>query len=460
MVFPGQELLNQQLSDPSFSGEERRIQITGIYQFSATDAKMESRWVSAEVPLFENIGFGLDYFDDTFDFHSFSTVLFTTNVKIGLGDVDHFIKIGLSGGGESQKQDRIPLSQLPIDPDAVPNINDTNLEFAYRAGLHYNYRNLSLGGYFNTLPTQRIIRTIDGDTTEDELIYETQQGYAAYVMYNIRLNSNFSITPIARYLSYVDAPIYEGAMRLNYKGKVEASVSYKNDYSVNPAIGILFFDALRVSYSYEQGLGVLNFDDIHAVGLSYNFSKAKEQDEPEWMRQAKENIAKTDRIKEKKPKREKEKEVAPKVTPEPVVEKAPAPKEETPQPKEEEQQPLPETESEVKIEEPQPAPKEETKEVVVAEEAEQDPNVDPATLQLRPGYYIVAASFDNLQEAEAYVKRLKDLDYYSAIGKIDANSKYYVFIDSDVNEDEAIKRRRAQRLDPNFKNAWMVHVPE
>ena len=178
------------------------------------------------------------------------------------------------------------------------------------------------------------------------------------------------------------------------------------------------------------------------------------------MRQAKENIAKTDRIKEKKPKREKEKDVAPKVTPEPVVEKAPAPKEETPQPKEEEQQPLPETEPEVKIEESQPAPKEETKEVVVAEEAEQDPNVDPATLELRPGYYIVAASFDNLQEAEAYVKRLKELDYYSAIGKIDANSKYYVFIDSDVNEDEAIKRRRAQRLDPSFKNAWMVHVPE
>jgi len=640
VVFPGQELLNPQVNDPSSSGDEKRVQVTGLYQFSGTEAQIESKWASAQIPLFENVGFGLDYFNDVFDFYSFSTVLLTTNFKVGLGDVDHFLKIGLAGGGESQRQDRIPLSQLPTDPEVIPNINDSNFGFAYRAGIHYNYRNLRLGGFLTQLPTQQLIRNIDGINAEDDLRYDVRQGYTGYIGYRLTLTPNVTVTPIARYHSYIDAPIYEGALRLGYKDKVEASLSYKDNFSVNPAVRFQFIKALRASYSYEKAIGVMNFEDIHSIGLSYNFSEAEESEQPEWMKRAKESIAKTDRIKQPKPKREKkaknkeaiaekdtentlaettkakvakqDKKVVAvaadtakedeekantttpeaKKTPEVVANTAQGEKEapkgstsvkpndevetkqatdvkETVEPlitsktevatkQQRDAKPVTQPEvtpNEMKVEEKEvpklaeePVAKtdeqeranadvtkakstgantqpletvtasiEEKKETEVVgqpseattndvkdkagakevaqsipvvkqkepvatktkpietvtvpietaedlnnlvSEVEPDPNVDVNTLQLRPGYYVIASVFNSLSAAEAYVQKLKKLDVYSAVGKKDSTNQFYVFIDSDTDKEEAIKRRRAWRLDPNFKDVSLLEIPQ
>ncbi len=448
IVFPGQDLLYPNLNDPSFVGEEKRVEVTGLLQVSDVARKQTSQYIFVQIPIYENMAFGIDYFKDRFDYFSYSAAMVSTAFTIG--DKHHFLKLGVSGGIDTRQQDRIPLDQLPTDESFAPDINASNRAFTYRGGLHYTLRNLTLGGFYNKMPIQRVTLR---NGLEDLLEYQVEEGFTAYAQYGIKAGTGFMVTPIFRYLSYDDEGIYEGALRVDFKDLVSASVSYKNEYSVNPALQVFLFNSLHLGYSYEMALGDDAFGDVHALSLSYKFKKREGEEGPEWEENAKETTQKIAAIKEPKKKKEPKKEAITK-----PIEKTEAPETTAMLPESVEEIVAPKTTT--------PAPKEtvavaktpEVKEETIKRPKAIDKTVDENTRLLKSGYYVIIGSFASLAEAQNAQKRFTKMEYYTIIGRKDPNSRFYLIVDSDTTKSEAIKRLSAHKLDRNFKEPWLMTV--
>ncbi len=445
IVFPGQEQLYPYFNDPSALGLNDRVELTGMLQVSDAERKQTSQYILAQMPIYDNIAFGVDYFRDRFDFFSYSSAMLGASIRFDLGSRQQYVKLGFSGGVETRQQERIPVGQLPTDVDFVPNINMANRSFTFRGGLHYNRNNFTLGGFYNRMPIQEIVRTSDPEA----LFYDVAEGYTGYVQYKIQVAQNFRLTPIFRYLSYLDDPIYEGVLRLDVKNWLSASVSYKNEYSINPAIQVYLLDALNIGYSYETSIDDL-FDDVHALSLSYRFKKRAGEDGPEWQKNAEETskkIADLTPTKKKKTKKRAEKKKEPAVVADTKTSEVI---------KEPVEKPAPKTEKE--------QPKKPTLQVASQKAPEKprvrtiDRTVDAKSKLLKTGYYVVIGSFASLAEAEKAQTKFKEQEYYTIIGKKGTNSRYYLIVDTDTDKQEAIKRLRAHKLDRNFKDPWLMTV--
>ena len=457
VIVPDQELLYPFLNDPSYIGEGQRVQLTGLLQLSDSDFQHTTKWLNAQVALYDNVAFGLDYFNDSFDFYDYSTVMFTTAAKVGLGENNHYFKIAVSGGGESRKQDSRPLSMIPPGQIFVADVTNNNIDFIYKAGIHYTNRNITLGGYFNSLPIQNI--TFDDQTQNQLLHYKIEEGITAYALYNWRAAEKIRITPMFRYLSYLEDAIYEGAVKANYADKVEFSLSYKNDYSINPAFRVRVIKALDIGYSYEKAIGSTVFEDVHGISASYKFFMADDE-EPEWLRNVKDNIEEVAEIKEnkrdeKKAEKQKNKEEA-KLLKE--AEKAERKKVEAEQAIKEtakEEQPIkPKKQEEV----PENPPKAKVAEAEKQAPSTGAPEVDSETGLLAKGFYIVVGSFNSQAQAVSFMKGLDKSIYFPRMGRKEADGPLHVYIDSDTNGTEANKRLRAHKLDRNFKNVVLLQV--
>lgn len=438
LVLPGQELFYQNLTDPSFTGEERRTQITALGQFVDFDTERASQYVNAQLPLYENLSFGLDYFKNKLDFYNYSQVIFTAAFEIPIGDADH-VKIGLGGGGESLKLDRLPADLQ--SGTVIPTINENNIEFTYRVGLHYSGRNLTLGGTYTTLPSQSITPRQD---LEDLLGYELLDGYTAYLGYRFRVGERFAVTPMFRYLSFTDDAIYEGSLKFQLKDRLDVSMAYRNDYSLNPAIRFRFFKSLAVGYSYEKAIGNLSFDDIHSIGLSYKFNKASAEEEPEWMETAKENIDKTESLEEKKPKKKKEvkKEIE---KPETTIE----------EPKKAEVEETKETtETKTPVEEEPVVSTNETEQKVENRQS----TTRAVTVVMSSRFYLIANSFDRFDSAFSFKKELENNGINALVGSIENDRKFYVFIDSDSDEKRANDLLSAYKGKDLLKGTYVLKV--
>ncbi|HMB63942.1 MAG TPA: PorP/SprF family type IX secretion system membrane protein [Eudoraea sp.] len=433
VVVPDQELLYPFLNDPSYIGEGQRVQLTGLLQLSNSEMQHTTKWLNAQVALYDNVAFGLDYFNDSFDFYDYSTIMFSTAFKIGLGDYNHYIKIGLSGGGESRKQDSRPLSMIPPGQTYVEDVTNNNIELTYKAGIHYRYKNATLGGYYIRMPLQNI--TLEN---QNELLhYSIEEGFTGYLLYNFRVADRVRITPVFRYLSYLEDALYEGAVKVNFADRVEASIAYRNDYSINPAIRFRVIKALDIGYSYEKALGSAEFQDVHGISASYKFFKADEE-EPEWLRNARDNIDQVSQIKKRAPKKEQTQQ--PEEVQEPEV------------------TPLEEAEPEQPVVADAPV-QEEAREAIPVERVEEDkPKTTLETGMLESGYYIVVGSFSTEAEARSYMDQLDRTVYFPRMGRKEADGPLHVYIDSDYDREEAMKRLRAHKLDRNFRNAILVEV--
>ncbi|MBT8183558.1 MAG: type IX secretion system membrane protein PorP/SprF [Eudoraea sp.] len=463
VIIPDQELLYPFLNDPSYIGEGQRVQLTGLLQLADSDFQHTTKWLNAQVSLYDNVAFGLDYFNDSFDFYDYSTVMFTTAVKVGLGEQNHYLKIALSAGGESRKQDSRPLSMIPPGQNYVADVTNNNIEFIYKAGLHYTNKNITLGGYFNSLPVQDI--TFD-DITQDRLLhYKIEEGITAYALYNWRAADKIRITPMVRYLGYLEDALIEGAVKANYADKVEFSLAYRNDYSINPAFRVRVVKALDLGYSYEKAMGSTDFEDVHGISASYKFFMADDE-EPEWLRNVKDNIEEVAEIKEnkkeeKKAERQKKKEEARALK---AAEKAERKRAETVIAVEEvveEEQTIVREEAVVPVKQEAAPEEDEVKEADVAEQQEpvnEAPEVNQDSGILAKGFYIVVGSFDSQVQAEAFMNSLDKSIYFPRKGRKEAGGPLHVYIDSDNNRDEANKRFRAHKLDRNFKNVVLLEV--
>ncbi|MFS4418052.1 PorP/SprF family type IX secretion system membrane protein [Maribacter sp. 2307ULW6-5] len=438
LVLPGQELLYPNLMDPSFNGKQRRTQITAVGQFVDFNSDRATQYVNAQLPLYDNLSFGVDYFNNTFDYLNYSQVLLSAAFEVPVG-TNGGIRIGLSGGGDSFRTNRVPLAQQ--SPDLIPNINDNNISFTYRAGLNYSNRNLTIGGYYTSLPVQNVTGQLG---QQDLLSYELSTGFTGYLGYRIPLGDHFAVSPMVRYLSFKDNAIYEGSVKLQLKDILELTLAYRNDYSFNPAMRVHFFKSLALGYSYEKALGGLVFDDIHSLSLSYQFQKAKAYEEPEWMETAKENIAKIDAVKKKKPKQKEKRQ--PKVIKENIQNENPVL---TPVEKPEHNEQRPEVADD---------PKQEIEAVLAAEEKVDIPVHRAVVISMAPRYYLVAKEFTAYQDAFLYKENLQENGLNALIGSTETDVKFYVYIDSDF--DEATAERRLQDFKKNalLKGLYLLEV--
>jgi len=327
IVFPGQDLIFPHLNDPSYIGVSGDVTAMGMLQITDYERKQHSQFVNAQLPVSENLSFGVDYFKDAVDYYNYSTAMASMAYKINVGGDQSYIRVGVSAGIDSRRQDRFPIDEIPNMEEFVPRINESSISFTYRAGIHYNWNNFTIGGSYNRLPIQSVLAR---NNIEDIIGYWIEEGFTANVRYGFNISETFRLTPVLRYLSYANDPIYEGALLIDVGNYVSASVSYKDDYSINPAIRFELFDALQIGYSYEKSMGSLTFEDIHSLSILYKINSDGAV-QSEWMQNAESTNKKIKTIKpvnaEKEEKRkikaaEKEKEAARKVKAAEKAEKA------------------------------------------------------------------------------------------------------------------------------------------
>lgn len=422
LVLPGQELFYPNLTDPSFTGEGNRTQITALGQFMDFNTDRATQYVNAQLPLYDNLSFGVDYFNNTFDFLNYSQALLSAAYKVPVG-TDGYVKIGLAGGVDSFRTDLVPLSQQGAG--IIPNINENDISFTYRAGLHYTGRNLTLGASYTTLILQNAMpQTGLGDA----LSYKLSSGYTGYLGYRIGLGERFALTPMFRYLSFTDDAIYEGSVKLQLKDRFDISLAYRNDYSINPALRVILMKSLALGYSYEMAMGNLFFEDIHSFSLSYQFKKGNGQEEPEWMENAKDNIAKIDAIKEKKKKPKPAKEVPLEIVEVVVPEERSEP------------EGIPQTQNGA----------EQEKEIVAPKRA--------VVIVMSPRYYVIANDFTTYQDAYVFKETLQQNGLNATIGNRAGDPKFYVYIDSNSNKARAAERLSKYGKNPFLKAPYLLQV--
>jgi len=309
IVFPGQEILFPHLNDPSFVGVNQDAVAMGMLQVSDYPRKQHSQFVNGQIPLSQNFAFGVDYFKDAVNYYNYATAMGSVSYRTDFTRSASYLRIGLSAGIDSRRQDRFPIDPIPNVAPYVPRINESQLGFTYRLGAHYMWNNLTVGATYNKLPIQSVLVR---NSIEDAIGYWIKDGYTASVKYGFEVSETVKLTPIFRYLSYANDPIYEGALLANVGKWASASFSYKNDYSITPAVQFEFLNALQISYSYEMAMGDVDFEDVHSLSIAYKI----EGDGPidsEWVQNAEATNKKIAAIKPKKKKKKKKKKDEPEV---------------------------------------------------------------------------------------------------------------------------------------------------
>ena len=408
IVFPGQNQIYRYLDDPSFISLNGEYNMTGILQVSDSDIAQTSQYVAAQLSFFDNVAFGLDYSKHSFDAFRYSQLFFSGRYKLELGNQFHYFNIGASIG--SDKLNEIDTSK------------ENEINTLFRLGGHYTNFNLTAGGYMNAYPTQMdpLINVTDP--------LSTTEGFTVYLSYQLALSDYLRLIPSVKYNSYDELDIYEGNAALNYKGKYDLAVSYKDDYSISTVLGAKFFDRLKVSYSYESAMGTQNFNDVHALGVSVDL-KARGTDIPEWLANVKKNREKINRLKKVK----EEPEVA---LEEPKI--------------------IVDTTNIVKTKTIEDIEQEELAKYPVMTE---DAPSDIVDNRLKPGYYIILGSYKKLENAEKEIARLRDNGSYARYGKKDVNDEFnYIYVDRYENRDIAIKRTKAKQGEKGFERVWLLRI--
>lgn len=411
LVYSGQNQINRFLEDPSYLSLNGEYNMTGIIQASDTDISNTSQYILAQLSPFDNVAFGVDYSRHSYQVFRYSQMFFSSRVKFNFGNEFHYLNVGTSIGIDRLNEDRSSRE------------NDINSVF--KLGFHYTNFNLTIGGFINNYPLQNnLLNASLAPLT-------TSQGYTAYLSYKLRISDNFRLTPIARYNAYSDLTFFEGVTSLNYKGNYEFALSYKNDYSINAALSGRFLKFIRVSYSFENAIGIQNFNNIHSVGVSVDLSP-KENEIPEWLANVKRNSEKINSIR--------------KIKQEPIIAIE---------------------EPEIIIEDINTENNEISNAVVDTVQEElikfpvmtEDAPTDIVNNRLKPGYYIILGSYKQIKNAEQEIKRLRENGSYARYGKKDINDAFnYVYVDRYDDKDIASKRTKAKQKEKGFERVWLLRI--
>lgn len=403
-ILPAQNQLYKFIEDPSFLSLNNEYNMTALIQSSNSNITETSQYLVAQLGIFDNIVFGLDYAKHSFESQRYSNLSLSTRVRFNFDDFYHYFNIGLSLG-----TDKIFERESSREND---------ISTTYRVAGHYKNYNLTIGGFLNHYPFKNpsILNTVNTLTRDT--------GYAVYGSYDIAISDNFRLTPLLRYNSFSNLNFFEGVARADYKGKLDLALSYRDTYSINAAIGMKFFDRMKVSYAYEKAIGAQNFIDIHAIGISIDLA-AEATNIPEWYANVKKN-----RVKLRKRKSKKSKLITDDL---PEVEIAKTLNDST----------VTEIASE---------------DILYPKMSEADPN-DIINNKLKPGYYIILGSFKNIDNAKSVVEKLKSEGSYARIGKKSADDDFnYIYVDRYTDKAIASKRTIAKQKEKGFERVWLLKI--
>ncbi len=406
LVLPGQNQIYRFIEDPAFIAANERYNVTGILQASDSDIAQTSQYIAAQLAFFDNVVFGVDYSKHSYDVMRYSQLFLSSRVRLGLGDYYQYFNIGLSLGTDKLNE--------------VDSSRENDVNTIYRVSGHYRNYNLTIGGFLNHIPVQNSLILAPPETLS------VSQGYSVFASYDIALSDFLRVTPLARYNSYDDIDFFESVAIMNYKEKGELAISYKNDYSVNAAISAKFLERVKVSYSYEKAIGVQNFNDVHAIGISVDL--APEATElPEWLVNVRRNRIKIHNINYKD-----EEKLLETIANEEVEETV--------------------SDSLPQVEAVDPEL------IAYPKMSEEDPE-DVVDGHLKPGYYVILGSFKNINNAEKAVAKLKSEGYYARYGKKDTDDDFhYVYVDRYTDRDIASKRTIAKQKEKGFEKVWLMRV--
>jgi type IX secretion system PorP/SprF family membrane protein len=245
---------------------------------------------------------------------------------------------------------------------------------------------------------------------------------------------NFSFEPYALYRVNRDLQNWwEGAMLVYFKEKIWTGASYNNTQGLGFFLGMDFNEKFRFGYSYELPPVGTEFVSTSSHELHLKLRLGKKRDFKWAARFEKQNKAEVANF-----------ELTPAIVRD-TIKAAPL-----------------QTEKEIQptVIEPVITKQADIKEQVIAAEENKTPSRPPVQPVLAPGYYIIAASFNSTEYAQAFVKKLESAGVKSPhIGLNTANKMQYVYVYSSYDIAECRKVRDQLRLKQATKDVWILNIP-
>ena len=269
-------MLNKQLINPATSGLKSDLRAKIIYRkqwvgaFDGLEPTTYMLSLSARPLAFENVGLGLNIFNDITGYMSKTGAEFNYSYSIDLPSTKSKLSLGF---GLNFQQLNVNFTELiATDPDDFAIFSDQNNKVgadadigAYLSNNNY-YIGLSIGQLFNS----KISFT--SDTTG---LVRLSRHYFIMMGYEYKLSKDLELRPNVLIKAVENAPIqYEAGVLFYYDKDYWLGLNYRSQDALSVLLGFKFLDNWGLGYAYDITVSKLNrlSNGAHEIFLSYRFA--------------------------------------------------------------------------------------------------------------------------------------------------------------------------------------------
>lgn len=422
-----QYYFNPYLFNPAFAGINGYTEVSVLYrqQWLGFNNAPSAAGFTVQYPTQNRASFGMNFISQE------AVALRTTSTQATFAyripiTANQFLFFGISGV--------VGFNNLKLDADysndpTILSAADHTVYADANFGLVYALGGLRLGFALPKLLGQKYFSP--QDLVNVRYAQLRNQLYSASYKFQ---SGNFSFEPYALYRINRDLQNWwEAAAIIYYKEKIWTGVSYHSTQGPGFFLGMEIKEKLRVGYSYEVPLAGSEFvstssHELHLqlkLGKKRIFKWAARFEEPVKV------VAETTQPQpvEQQVKREEEKQV---IQPEVII--APS-------------------EAQKKLD------YEAEKKAIRDEAPKPEQRRPPDQFILAPGLYVIAGSFQSLENAIVQQRRLIALGYEAVkYGSNTQNNLFYVYLFSSYDLEESRKIRDQLRIKPATKDAWILKI--
>jgi len=334
----------------------------------------------------------------------------------------HSRQTGLSLGlasGISHSGLRSEANYNPLDP-AVASLAESQITADLKLGINYHYAGFNLGFTLTEIIPQKAYYN-PLDVPPQNPFYHN---YAVNIDYKFRLpTAQWAVHPFLQYQHFgTSDPFLEGGMLIHYKDLLQLGGLYRHHYGTSVLAGLQWKD-FGFHYAYEMASSLVNDlgQGSHEIQLSFRFGKEVSAKAPEKQKQENKQLS---------------------IVAKDTVQTVPT------------EQKAVEARTDTTQADTKPAP-ENTEELVqhaVYYFSEAQPN------ELPVGYYVVAGTFKNTENAERLAKSLSQNGFFAASGYNTENQYYLVYVYRSGSIEKTREARDQFRKSKLLKDAWLLEV--
>lgn len=457
-----QYIFNPYMVNPAMVAPTGNTEINALYrnQWTGFENAPKTLQFDVQLPLNNKMAVGVNVGNDKTVLLDATSVLFTYGYRVSLA-TDHVLGFGLSAGVFTNK---VNLAGLPATDASDPALTSTKLNNSAidgQFGVHYTFRNFSLGVSMVNLFERKALspesfQTIRLSQLKNDIIFAT---YRAEIIPNL-----LAIRPSFSYRLQENQPsFYEGSALLSYKDILDIGGGYRQNFGPTAMVRVSIKNiSAGFSYDFPSPNAQVSTGGSHEIQLKWRFGEVEKKSST---RTAPAPVTQT---LEETPTQQKEESTPPKEESKPQQEPVqnanePAVKEETKttppveQPKQEpvvqKQEPVIETKKEPVVET--------KKEPVV-----QTPVVEkPVEKKEEPAaggfFYLIINTFEDRANAEAFYnevvkKGLKAEIKETKIG--DVPHYYYVHLPAYKSKEISVEKVIEVQKKTGFKDAWYKQI--